>query len=85
MPQPERSRCDRGFLFLVANVVLLVATAPVAWVDGQSIAQFLFLEILTYNAQMSIGYEFAGGNGRVLADDTPDLLLTLLVNPPVSD
>ncbi|MBX9254076.1 hypothetical protein H1Q63_08965 [Desmonostoc muscorum CCALA 125] len=40
---------------------------------------------MTYNPQLPIGYGFAGRNGRALADDTPDLMLSLLANAPFSD
>ena len=68
-----------------AKVTQLANTATDPHAYGQQVVQFLFPDVLTYNPQLPVCYGFAGRNGRTLADDASDVILSLLANTPLSD
>ncbi|MBD2527761.1 hypothetical protein [Nostoc sp. FACHB-133] len=68
-----------------AKVTQLAGTTTDPQAYAQQVVQFLLPDVLTYNPQLPIGYGFAGRNDKALADDTPDLILSLLANAPFSD
>jgi hypothetical protein len=85
LPQDDVAKYGETITTFVAKVTQLAGTTPNPQAYGQQVVQFLFPDVLTYNPQLPIGFGFAGRNGRTLADDTPDLILSLLANTPLSD
>jgi Domain of unknown function (DUF4331) len=85
LPRDDVAKYGAAIAAFTAKVTQLAGTAPDPQAYGQQVVQFLFPDVLTYNPQLPIGYGFAGRNGRALADDTPDVILSLLANTPFSD
>ncbi len=85
LPHEDIAKYGETIAAFVAKVTQLAGTTTNPQAYGQQVAQFLFPDVLTYNPQLPTSYGFAGRNGRALADDTPDLILSLLANAPLSD
>jgi hypothetical protein len=85
LPHEDVAKYGETIAAFTAKVTQLAGTAADPQAYGQQVVQFLFPDVLTYNPQLPISYSFAGRNGRALADDTPDLILSLLANTPFSD
>lgn len=85
LPQEDIDRYGETIAAFVAKVTQLAGTAPDPEAYGRQVAQLLFPDVLAYSPQLPTGYGFAGRNGRALADDTPDFILSLLANTPFSD
>lgn len=85
LPREDVDKYGEVIATFVAKVTQLAGTAADPHTYGQQVVQFLFPDVLTYNLQLPTGYGFAGRNGRALADDTPDVILSLLANTPLSD
>lgn len=85
LPQDDIDRYGETIAAFVAKVTQLAGTAPDPQAYGRQVAQLLFPDVLAYSPQLPTGYGFAGRNGRALADDTPDFILSLLANTPFSD
>jgi hypothetical protein len=67
----------------IASVVSAVATSedPVGY--GQSVARKLFPDVLPYEVGTPATYGFGGFNGRTLADNAPEAMLSLVLNAAV--
>ena len=85
LPKDDVAKYGEAIAAFTAKVTQLAGTTPDPQAYGQQVVRFLLPDVLTYNSQLPIGYGFAGRNGRSLADDTPDLILSLLANTPFSD
>lgn len=85
LPQEDVERYSDTIAAFTAKVTQLAGTAADPRAYGQQVARFLLPDVLTYIPHMPVGYGFAGRNGRTLADDTPDVILSLLANVPLSD
>ncbi len=85
LPREDAAKYGETIAAFTAKVTQLAGTTTDPQAYGQQVAQFLFPDVLTYNPQLPTSYGFAGRNGRALADDTPDLILSLLANTPFSD
>lgn len=85
LPREDAAKYGEIIAAFTAKVTQLAGTTTDPQAYGQQVAQFLFPDVLTYNPQLPTSYGFAGRNGRALADDTPDLILSLLANTPFSD
>jgi hypothetical protein len=85
LPRDDAAKYSATIAAFTAKVTQLAGTTPDPQAYGQQVAQFLFPDVLTYNSQLPTSYGFAGRNGRALADDTPDVILSLLANTPLSD
>lgn len=85
LPRDDVAKYGEAIAAFTAKVTQLSGTTTDPQAYGQQVVQFLFPDVLTYNPQLPIGYGFAGRNGRALADDTSDLILSLLANTPFSD
>jgi Domain of unknown function (DUF4331) len=85
LPREDVARYGDVIATFVAKVTQLANTTTDPQAYGQQVARFLFPDVLTYNSQLPTSYGFAGRNGRALADDTPDVILSLLANTPLSD
>lgn len=83
LPSEDIQRYGETIATFVAQVTQLAGTAPKDY--GQRVVQYLLPDVLTYTPQLPTHYGFAGRNGRALADDTPDVILSLLANTPLSD
>jgi Domain of unknown function (DUF4331) len=85
LPQDDVAKYGEAIAAFTAKVTQLAGTATDPQAYGQQVVHFLLPDVLTYSPQLPIGYGFAGRNGRALADDTPDVILSLLANIPLSD
>jgi hypothetical protein len=85
LPKDDVAKYGEAIAAFTAKVTQLVGTTTNPQAYAQQVVQFLLPDVLTYNPHLPIGYGFAGRNGRALADDTPDLMLSLLANTPFSD
>ena len=85
LPQDDAAKYGEVVAAFTAKVTQLANTTTDPQAYGQQVVRFLFPDVLTYNPQLPTSYGFAGRNGRALADDTPDLILSLLANTPFSD
>lgn len=85
LPRDDVSKYGEAIAAFTAKVTHLAGTTTDPQAYAQQVVQFLLPDVLTYNPKLPIGYGFAGRNGRALADDTPDLILSLLANTPFSD
>ncbi|MEH1887709.1 DUF4331 family protein [Nostoc sp.] len=85
LPREDVAKYGEEIAAFTAKVTQLAGTTTDPQAYGQQVVQFLFPDVLTYNPQLPIGYGFAGRNGRALADDTADVILSLLANTPFSD
>lgn len=85
LPREDVVRYGDAIAAFVAQTTQLAGTATDPNAYGQQVVQFLLPDVLTYNPQLPTSYGFAGRNGRALADDTPDVILSLLANTPLSD
>jgi hypothetical protein len=67
----------------VSAVVAATGTSgdPVGY--GQTVAHELFPDVLSYQVGTSATYGFAGRNGRTLADNAPEAMLSLVANTAV--
>ena len=68
---------------LVAAVVAASGTAADPQGYGQSVARELFPDVLSYVVGTPATYGFAVRNGRTLADNAPEAMLSLVVNTAV--
>jgi hypothetical protein len=85
LPREDAAKYGEVIAAFTAEVTQLADTATDPQAYGQQVAKFLFPDVLTYNPHLPTSYGFAGRNGRALADDTPDVILSLLANTPLSD
>ena len=85
LPREDLTKYGETIAAFTAKVTHLAGTTTDPQAYGQQVVQFLFPDVLTYNPQLPTSYGFAGRNGRALADDTSDLILSLLANTPFSD
>ncbi len=85
LPREDIAKYSDVIAAFTAKVTQLANTTTDPQAYGQHVARFLFPDVLTYNSKLPTSYGFAGRNGRALADDTPDVILSLLANTPLSD
>lgn len=85
LPRDDAAKYGETVATFTAKVTQLAGTTTDPQAYGQQVVQYLFPDVLTYNPQLPTSYGFAGRNGRALADDTPDLILSLLANTAFSD
>ncbi len=85
LPKDDIAKYGEAIAAFTAKVTQLAGTVTNPQAYGQQVVQFLLPDVLTYNSLLPVGYGFAGRNGRALADDTPDVILSLLANTPFSD
>lgn len=85
LPREDVAKYGEAIAAFSAKVTQLANTATDPHAYGQQVVQFLFPDVLTYNPQLPVCYGFAGRNGRTLADDASDVILSLLANTPLSD
>jgi Domain of unknown function (DUF4331) len=79
---------DVGAIFEeIANQVAAVVAAGGATEDphgyGRAVAQQLLPDVLSYTVGSAAGYGFAGLNGRTLADNAPEIMLSLVAGTAI--
>jgi hypothetical protein len=67
----------------IATVVSATGTADDPQGYGQAVAGELFPDVLSYVVGTPASYGFAGRNGRTLADNAPEAMLSLVTNMAV--
>ena len=67
----------------VAGVVAALGTAEDAAGYGRAVADELFPDVLTYVVGSAASYGFARRNGRTLADNAPEVMLSLVTNTAI--
>ncbi len=67
----------------IAAVVAATGTSDDPAGYGQTVAQELFPDVLSYVVGTPANYSFAARNGRTLADNAPEAMLSLVVNTSV--
>ncbi|MFZ1997718.1 MAG: DUF4331 family protein, partial [Solirubrobacteraceae bacterium] len=68
----------------VAEVVAACGTSADPHGYGEGVARRLFPDVLPYAVGTPASYGFAGFNGRTLADNAPEAMLSLVLNTGVS-
>jgi hypothetical protein len=68
----------------VAAVVAACGTSENPQGYGETVARELFPDVLPYLVGTPAAYGFAGFNGRTLADNAPEAMLSLVVNTAVA-
>jgi Domain of unknown function (DUF4331) len=68
---------------LIAAVVAASGTSDDPQGYGQTVARELFPDVLSYVVATPATYSFAARNGRTLADNAPEAMLSLVVNTAV--
>jgi Domain of unknown function (DUF4331) len=68
---------------LVAAVVSASGTSDAPQGYGQTVARTLFPDVLSYMVGTPAAYGFAVRNGRTLADNAPEVMLSLVLNTAV--
>jgi hypothetical protein len=67
----------------VAAVVAAAGTSDDPQGYGKAVAGELFPDVLSYVVSTPAAYGFAGRNGRTLADNAPEVMLSLVTNMAV--
>ena len=85
--QPRDDRALYGPLIstLVAGVVAAMGTSANPKAYGESVAALCFPDILRYEVGTPAVFGFAKRNGRPLADNTPEVMFSIVVNAALSD
>jgi hypothetical protein len=68
---------------LIASTVAATGTAGETSGYGQTVARELFPDLLPYVVGTPAAYGFASRNGRTLADNAPEVMLSLVTNSAV--
>ena len=68
---------------LIASAVAASGTSADPEGYGQTVARELFPDLLSYVVGTPATYSFAARNGRTLADNAPEAMLSLVVNTAV--
>jgi hypothetical protein len=68
---------------LIAAAVAASGTSDDPQGYGQTVARELFPDVMSYVVETSATYSFAARNGRTLADNAPEAMLSLVVNTAV--
>ncbi|HEY9664315.1 MAG TPA: DUF4331 family protein [Allocoleopsis sp.] len=85
LPRDDVAKYGEAIATFTAKVTQLAGKTIDPQAYAQQVVEFLLPDVLMYNPKLPVGYGFAGRNGRALADDTPDVILSLLANTPFSD
>jgi hypothetical protein len=80
----EDSDADGAYIAdLIASAVAASGTSADPQGYGQTVARTLFPDVLPYVVGTPASYSFATHNGRTLADNAPEAMLSLVVNTAV--
>jgi Domain of unknown function (DUF4331) len=82
-PSEDSAAVGKVIADLVASTVAATGTSGDPESYGQTVARELFPDVLPYVVGRPAVYGFAVRNGRTLADNTPEAMLSLVVNTAV--
>jgi hypothetical protein len=82
-PSQDRSAAGGYIGEQVAAVVSATGTSDAPRGYGQAVADELFPDVLPYVVGTPAAYGFPGVNGRTLADNAPEAMLSLVTNMSV--
>ena len=82
-PSEDFEAAGKDLANQVAAVVAATGTSEDPEGYGQAVARELFPDVLSYVVGSPATYGFAGRNGRTLADNAPEAMLSLVVNTAV--
>ncbi len=82
-PSEDRRAAGKYLADKIAAVVSATATADNPQGYGQAVARRLFPDVLHYVVGTAAAYGFASFNGRTLADNAPEAMLSLVTNMAV--
>jgi hypothetical protein len=83
-PSEDFAADGQYFADLIAAVVAASGTSADPQGYGKIVAQELFPDVLSYVVGTPASYSFAARNGRTLADNAPEAMLSLVVNTAVA-
>jgi len=83
-PSADFAADDKHIADQIAAVVSAVGTAGDPDGYGQTVARTLFPDVLPYMVGTPASYGFAVRNGRTLADNAPEAMLSLVLNTGVN-
>jgi len=84
-PREDRSSGRPRVAEIVTLFTRLAGTTESPEAYGQAVADLLLPDILHYRLGTPASFSFATRNGRRLTDDVTDVVLSLIVNSPLSD
>jgi hypothetical protein len=84
-PREDRNFSGPRIAEIVTQVTRLSGTTENPEAYGQTVADRLTPDILHYQLGTPANFSFASLNGRRLTDDATDVVLSLIVNGPISD
>jgi hypothetical protein len=84
-PQEDRDSGHPRVAEIVTLFTRLAGTTESPEAYGQAVADLLLPDILHYRLGTPASFSFATRNGRRLTDDVTDVVLSLIVNSPLSD
>lgn len=84
-PSGDQADLSEGVAEFVEKVTRHADSAANPAEYGRRVAALLVPIALPYELGTSASFDFAGFNGRALADDVMDVMLTLATNKPLSD
>ncbi len=84
-PREDRNFSGPRIAEIVTQVTRLAGTTANPEAYGQTVADRLTPDILYYHLGTPANFSFATINGRRLSDDATDVVLSLIVNGPISD
>ena len=82
-PSEDRDAASQYIGDQIAAVVAAMGTSDDPEGYGQTVARQLLPDVLPYVIGTSASYGFAGFNGRTLADNAPEVMLSLVLNTGV--
>ncbi len=84
-PREDRDASRPRIAEIVTLLTRLAGTTENPEAYGQTVADLLTPDILHYRLGSPASFSFATRNGRRLTDDVTDVVLSLIVNSPLSD
>jgi hypothetical protein len=84
-PAEDRENLAQALAQFAAQVSALAGSAPNPAEYGRQVAGLLCPVMLPYELGSDAAFDFAGFNGRGLADDVMDIMITLASNVPLAD
>lgn len=84
-PAEDRENLAQALAQFAAQVSALAGSAPNPAKYGRQVAGLLCPVMLPYELDSDAAFGFAGFNGRGLADDVMDIMITLASNVPLTD
>lgn len=83
-PSEDAAEVGNAIGDLIASTVAASGTAGDPQYYGRSVADELFPDVLSYEIGTPAAYSFENRNGRPMADNAPEVMLSLMVNTAVA-